>query len=140
MACDRINPARGIGARLRRFRREDGAVTVEAVLWIPFFVFCLTLIADASLIFYGQARALQVAQDANRALSVGTLSSAEEVGEYITGTLASMSPNATSQTVSNDGILTTVVSMPASDLAAVGFFTSMTSFEMQVVAQMVQEF
>ena len=29
-----------------------------------------------------------------------------------------MAPNASAQTVSNDGILTTVVSLPASDLAA----------------------
>ena len=132
-----IRPTRAV---LGRFRREDGAVTVEAVLWIPFFVFCLTMVADAALIFYGQARALQVAQDANRAYSVGSLASYDEAKQYIEGTLESMSPNATSQTISNDGIVTTVVSLPASDLAAVGFFTSLTSFDMQVVAQMVQEF
>lgn len=131
---------RGIRAGLRRFRREDGAVTVEAVLWVPFFVIVLTLIADAALIFFGQARALQVAQDANRALSVGSLATHEEAQTYITAQLATMAPNASAQTVSNDGILTTVVSLPASDLAAVGFFTSLTSFQMQVVAQMVQEF
>lgn len=131
---------RRIGTGLRRFRREDGAVTVEAVLWVPFFVICLTMVADAALIFYGQARALQVAQDANRALSVGTLTSPADAQNYVTTALATMSPNASAQTVSNDGILTTVVSLPASDLAAVGFFTSLTSFQMQVVAQMVQEF
>ena len=129
-----------IGAGLRRFRREDGAVTVEAVLWVPFFVIVLTMVADAALIFFGQARALQVAQDVNRALSVGTLASTDDAKTYIENTLATMSPNATSQTVTNDGIVTTVVSLPASDLAAVGFFTSLTSFQMQVVAQMVQEF
>lgn len=127
-------------AAFRRFRREDGAVTVDAVLWIPFFVICLTMVADAALIFYGQARALQVAQDANRAYSVGTLASSDDTETYIEGTLSRISPNASAQTVSNDGILTTVVSIPASDLAAVGFFTSLTTFEMQVVAQMVQEF
>lgn len=131
---------RRAGAGLRRFRREDGAVSVDAVLWVPFFVICLTMVADAALIFFGQARALQVAQDANRALSVGTLESTDEAQTYISNALASMSPNATSQTISDDGIVTTVVSLPASDLAAVGFFTSLTSFQMQVVAQMVQEF
>lgn len=132
--------ARSIRNELRRFHREDGAVTVEAALWIPFFVICLTMVADAALIFFGQARALQVAQDANRAYSVGTLASYDEAKAYIEGTLDSMSPNATAQTVSNDGIITTIISLPASDLAAIGFFTSLTSFDMQVVAQMVQEF
>lgn len=140
MAHHQRGIARSLGAGLRRFRREDGAVTVEAVLWVPFFVICMTMIADAALIFFGQARALQVAQDANRALSVGTLASPDEAQTYIQDTLAKMSPNASAQTVSTDGILTTVVSLPASDLAAVGFFTSLTSFQMQVVAQMVQEF
>lgn len=125
---------------LRRFRREDGAVTVEAALWVPFFVIILTMLADASTIFYGQARALQVAQDANRAYSIGTLASADDAETFVTDTLATMSPNATVETTSNDGLITTVVSLPASDLAAVGFFTALTSFRMQVVAQMVQEF
>lgn len=125
---------------LARFRREDGAVTVEAVLWIPFFVMCLTLLADAALMFYGQARALKVVQDANRALSVGTFTDYEETKTYIKTSLAQMSPNAEVQTVSDDGIITTVVKMPVNDLVAIGFFTSLTKFDMHVVAQMVKEF
>lgn len=125
---------------LARFRREDGAVTVDAVIWIPFFVICLTLLADAALIFYGQARALQVAQDANRALSVGSLDSYDATETYIENALVGMSPNASATTGANDGVITTVVTLPASDLAAIGFFTSMTTFDMQVVAQMVKEF
>ena len=46
----------------RRFRKEDdGAVTVAAVLWLPFFVVILTMVADLAMIFYGQARAQEVA-------------------------------------------------------------------------------
>lgn len=130
----------GSGRILGRFRREDGAVSVEMVIWLPFFALTLTVLADAALIFYGQARALQVAQDANRALSVGRLSSYEATSEYVTSTLAKMSPNATAQTTSDDGVITTVVTLPASDLAAVGFIRSLTTFKMQVVAQMVKEF
>ncbi|NND42269.1 MAG: hypothetical protein HKO04_09355 [Silicimonas sp.] len=123
-----------------RFRREDGAVTVDAVIWIPFFVICLTLLADAALIFYGQARALKVAQDANRALSVGSLASYDATEDYIENALVGMSPNASATTGSDDGVITTIVTLPANDLAAIGFFTSMTTFDMQVVAQMVKEF
>lgn len=129
-----------IGAAMRRFRREDGAVTVEAVLWVPFFFVLLTLVADAALIFYGQAQALQVAQDANRGFSTGAFTSADEATDFIEASLERISPNASAQTVFNDGIVTTVISLPAADLDAVGFFTSFSSFEMQVVSQMVQEF
>lgn len=127
-------------AAVRLFRREDGAVTVEAVLWVPFFFVLLTLITDAALIFYGQARALQVAQDANRSFSTGAFTSTDDAEAFIQDSLEDISPNATAETVFNDGIVTTVISLPAGDLDAVGFFTAFNSFEMQVISQMVQEF
>ena len=122
------------------FRREDGNVTIEAVLWVPFFVVCLTLITDAALIFYGQARATQVAQDGNRAFSVGDLTTTDDTQAYIEERLAQLSPNATARTFRDKGLITTVVTVPTGDLDAVGLFTSLTSIDMQVVAQMVQEF
>jgi Flp pilus assembly protein TadG len=125
---------------MRRFRREDGAVTVAAVLWIPFFVILMTMLADAAMIFYGQARALSVAQDANRSLSVGKFSSYGETEDWVELALNKISPHATATTTSEDYLIRTVINMPASDLAAVGFFSSLTSFRVQVVAQMVKEF
>jgi Flp pilus assembly protein TadG len=122
-----------------RFRREDGAVTVEAVFWVPFFVALLMLLADAALIFYGQARALSVAQEANRALSVGNFATYADTESFIETALAGMSPGVTASVGSNDGIITTVVTLPADELAVIGFFTWATDFDMQVVAQMVKE-
>lgn len=122
-----------------RFKREDGAVTVEAVLWIPFFVGCLMLLADAALVFYGQARALNVVQEANRGLSVGNFSTYADTETWIETALAGMSPNAEAAVTSDDGIITTVVRLPADDLAVIGFFTWATDFDMHVVAQMVKE-
>lgn len=127
-------------ALLGRFRKEDGAVTVAAVLWIPFFVIFLSMLADAALIFYGQARALQVAQDANRSYSVGKLTTEGEAEDYVEAALSKISPNASASTTHQDFLIRTVITIPASDLAAIGFFTSLTSFQMQVVAQMVKEF
>ena len=47
-------------------RDQDGAVTVEAVLWIGFFLVLLFGIAEWAFVFHGQARALDVAQETNR--------------------------------------------------------------------------
>ncbi len=123
----------------RRFRREDGTVSVEAVLWIPFFVFCLTLIADGALIFYGQARALEVTEDANRSFAIGEVTR-EEAEAQIVSRLSTISPNASARINTERGLITTVVTLPTSDLDAVGFVTSLASINMQVVSQMVQEF
>ena len=128
-----------VDSALRRFRDEDGTVSVEAVLWIPFFVFFLTLIADGALIFYGQARALEVTEDANRAFSIGEVTR-EEAVEQIEARLSTISPNASAQINTVDGLITTIVTIPTSDLDAVGFVTSLASINMQVVSQMVQEY
>ena len=72
---DRTAPKRGKirGALRRLLRAEEGSATVEVVLWIPFFLFLIALIADASLLFNRQAQMLRDVQNANRAYSVGRL-------------------------------------------------------------------
>ena len=125
----------------RRFRKDDtGAVTVAAVLWLPFFVVVLTLVVDMAMIFYGQARAHEVAENANRSLSVGQYSTFGEAETAVRTALQPISPNASVVTGAEDYMIRTVVTMPTSDLAAVGFFTSITSLEITAVAQMVREF
>lgn len=126
---------------LRGFAKaDDGAVTVASVLWVPFFVFVLTLVFDVAMMFYGQARAHEIAEDVNRSLSIGHISSFEEAETVARTALARLSPNVTAQSSSQDYMLRTVVRMPASDLATVGFFGSLTGFEITAVAHMVQEF
>lgn len=63
---------RGLFGRLaRRFARdESGTVTVEAVIWIPFFFFILALITDASLAFFAKAEAFRIIQAGNRLFSI----------------------------------------------------------------------
>ena len=67
-------------ARLTRFakrfaRDEGGAVTVEAVLWIPFFFLVLMLITDASLAFFSKAQAYRIIESGNRAFSINSSTS-----------------------------------------------------------------
>jgi Flp pilus assembly protein TadG len=126
---------------IRRFRAEDdGTVTVAAVLWLPFFVFVLTLVFDVAMIFYGQAQAQQVAEDVNRSLSVGAISSSSEAETLARTSLYKLSPNASATTSTEDQMIRTVVRMPSSDLAGVGVFSSIAKFEITAVAHMVQEF
>ncbi len=122
----------------RRFlKKEDGGVTVAAVLWLPFFVIILTMVADLAMIFYGQARAHEVAENVNRSLSVGQYSSFAEAESAVRTALSPISPNARATTTSEDYMIRTVVTLPTSDLSAIGFFSSL---EVTAVAHMVQEF
>ena len=99
---------------LGRFAREqDGSVTIEAVMWLPFFMFLLVLVADASFIFNGQARALRIVQDGNRAFSVGRLEDPASTQTYIAASLAELSPGAVVSTTLNGGIITSVATISA---------------------------
>jgi len=130
---------KSLHAALNDFRQEAGAASVEAVLWIPFFVFCLTLIADGALIFYGQARALEVAEDANRSYAIGELTKDDAIAQ-IKSRLSRISPNAQAHINNDKGLITTIVTVPTGDLDAVGFVTSLASINMQVISQMVRDY
>ena len=121
------------------FRREDGAVTIEAALWLPFFVFALCLVADVSLTFYGKTRTLDVMQQANRAYSAGELTSTQQTEDYIVAALSEISPNVQAQTGLENGLVYSVVRVPSSDLSAVGLFPALTSFDVVLTSQMYVE-
>ena len=123
-----------------RFLGESGAASIEAALWLPFFVVLMTLVADAALIFHGQSRALKVMQEANRDYAVGYLATAAETEAQIVTALSQLSANVQAFTTEDEGIITTIVTMPSRDLDAVGFFTSLASVDMKIVSQQVREF
>lgn len=124
---------------LRRFRSdENGAATIEAVLWIPVFFFLLVLIVDASLMFHGQARALRIVQDNNRAVAVGRIPTTDAEA-IILNRLAQISPNARVSTSNNSGIIGTVVGMPATDLSSLGIVTKMGDFTIWASAEQFLE-
>lgn len=107
-------------------RDESGTATIESVLWLPVFIAFFCMIADASFIFFGQNRAYRIVQDANRNLSVGRLVDSGEVEAFVTASLADFAPNSVVQSNINStsGIVTTVVSLQASDLVATGLITA----------------
>jgi Flp pilus assembly protein TadG len=119
-------------------RKEDGS-TIELVMWMPIFVLILSLIADVSLIFHGQSRVYWITQVANRALSIGNLESVDAAEEYIVGAVSAIGGHATVSIEVLDGIIHTIVNVPASDFAAIGMFHSIMDINLTIASDHVQE-
>ena len=94
-------------------RREDGAVTVEIVLWVPFFVLACMAGGQFAMIFFGQAVALDAAQQATRAYSIGDLTSEAELRAFVQDALSTLSANVDVKTSVTDNLITTYVRVPA---------------------------
>lgn len=127
--------------RLQSFcKKDDGTATVEAVLWLPVFFAFMIAVADASFIFFGQNTANRIVQDANRQLSIGRLQNEEDVEAFLTAALLNMSPNATVDSIIDQGVVTSSVNMPASDLVSVGLITSLVNADVYVTASHYVEY
>ncbi len=119
------------GKYFRFARNEDGAATIEAVLWLPFYLMLFGLLADVSMVFHGQSKLLRIVQDANRNMSIGRLDSAQTIdfirtraGEFATPTDISNSEVA--------GLITTSITVPMRDLDLFGVAGVFGSAEMTV--------
>ena len=109
--------------RVWRFSEcEDGSASIESLFWIPIFVYFLVLVLHVSFIFFGKAQVLQAVQDGNRALSIGVLRSEDETEAFVRTSLLNYSSNVVIDSTIDlsTGVVTTDVSIPASDLMAVG--------------------
>jgi Flp pilus assembly protein TadG len=144
---DRTAPKRGKirGALRRLLRAEEGSATVEVVLWIPFFLFLIALIADASLLFNRQAQMLRDVQNANRAYSVGRLTTPAAVQTALVNDYTPMSSSVTATStldtsVVSTGIIRTTLSIPARDVNSIGIIASLSNFNLAVTAQHYREF
>ncbi|MCA0271567.1 MAG: pilus assembly protein [Proteobacteria bacterium] len=125
---------------MRRFaRKEDGAATVEAVLWLPFFLMLFGLLADVSMIFYNQSRLLRIVQDANRNMSVGRLVDSEATIEFVEAQGLSVSPNITSTSSVTAGLITTTATVPIEDLDLFGVAGVFRNVNMTVRAEHLME-
>lgn len=123
----------------RRVMDERGSATIEAVIWVPTFALLLGLIADTSMVFGAQARALRVVQDANRALAVGHFTTTTETQDYVASALSSLSPNAEVTTTVTNGVISTVLTMPVADLAATGLVSGFDDLQVTVAAEFLSE-
>ncbi len=123
------------------FRKsETGNATIEAVLWIPFFVFLLMTVAQLGMLFYGQSMTLSLAQEATRAYSVGELATGAEVENYITSRMANVSDGLAISSTVQGATITTVVKIPAGYFGGpLSLFTDFSGLEIAVVAQQTKE-
>lgn len=128
-------------ARLLRVkaRCEKGSASVEAVMWFPFMVAVLVLVVDGTIIFHNQSIILRVAQDANRAMSVGRFIDEQQTEDYIEEALSQLSTNVAAETVVNDGVIQTFVRVPAADIDMIGLFSGLSKSTMTVYAQHLME-
>jgi Flp pilus assembly protein TadG len=119
-------------------RKDDGAATVEAVIWLPLFVFLVAFATDVSMIFHAHSRVLRVTQDVNRAISVGRIESTDDAEDAV----VAMLPNYDSVTASIDvsnGIITANVSVPVSSVVAIGMVSSLMGHTINVRTQQYLE-
>ena len=100
----------------------------------------LALLADTSLIFGDQSLVLRDVQDTNRALSVGQFQTVADAKTYLQNQVSRISPNATiSMSINSNNIITTIVSMPASDLTATGLVAAFSNAKVTVMSTELSE-
>lgn len=129
-----------LARHLRRFARDEGgAVTVEAVLWLPFFLGLLLLITNVSFSFYAKAQAYRIIESANRAYALDRFTTTRQTRDWIRLRLADISPRATVTTTTANGLVSSTVVMPSSDLFLLDFGDYFDPFNVTVRAQQYVE-
>ena len=133
-------PSKSGNSRLRAaLAKEDGAATIEAVIWLPAFFAIFALIADTSTIFGSESQVLRIIQDANRNLSTGYTATAADAQSYIVSHIDHVSPNAVVSTQIAGNVITTSVEMPLTDITATGLVDVFLSGSVTVSADHVME-
>jgi Flp pilus assembly protein TadG len=120
-------------------RNVDGGATVEVVIWLPVLLFLFSLIADTALILGGEARILRVVQDTNRAVSVGRITTVADAEAQVFSQISGIAPNANVTTTVVSGLITTEVTVPATDFTSVGLVDAFLSLNILVTAQHLAE-
>ncbi|MGC1430289.1 MAG: TadE/TadG family type IV pilus assembly protein [Albidovulum sp.] len=128
--------------QLARFKRsEDGAATIEAVLWLPFFIMLFGLLADVSMVFHGQSKLLRIVQDANRSMSIGRFASTSDAEDFVRLRVTGISSNAlvTTSYIAGTGLITTQLSVPIGDLDLFGVSSVFSGVRMTVRSEHLME-
>lgn len=118
---------------------EAGSATVESVLWVPAFVLLLLLSVEASIVYGDDAMVRREVQDVNREYSVHALTTTAQVEQEITSYLGKTMPDAKVTASVANGVLTTVVQMPVSELIGSGLQDLLPSVTLTVAAEEIVE-
>ena len=117
---------------------QDGASTIEAVLWMPVFLVLVGASVDITMIFHAHSRVLRVVQDVNRAMSVGRITTEDTAETKMVQMLPGYSDVQAYVDVT-DGIITSQVSVPVSSVIAIGMVTSLMDNNITVRTQQFLE-
>lgn len=129
-------------AFIQRFSRDEaGSVTVEAVLWIPFFFGLLMLITDVSLAFFSRAEAFRLIEIGNRSFSVRPGATTADVETWIEEQFDILSPGAqaTTRVDAGTGIVSTILEYPAREVSLFGSLGVMGGWTIRVRAMQYVE-
>lgn len=127
------------GSIARGLSDESGAATVEFVLWLPVMAALFGLVVDTSIIFGGQSQILRVVQDVNRAVSIGHVRTSDDAEAMILAGIDNIAPNASVDTTLSNGIISSIVTIPVSDLSVTNLIDVFHDFNVIVSAQHLSE-
>lgn len=131
---------RTFARRLGAFKKaNDGSATVEAVIWLPLFLFILGLAVDTSMTFHAHSRVLKVVQDVNRAYSVGRIETVEEAETMVSALLPDFSNAMIVESNVVNGIIDTRVQVPLSDIVILGVVPSWSNLAITVTSYQYAE-
>lgn len=119
---------------MSHFKAEDGTISVEAVLWMPVYVFFIALIVDTSMMLHSRSVALRIIEDANRHAVIGYLVDGTEVTTRVSTMMDRVSENAVIDVTWGTDDIETVVRMPASDLQPLGLISVFSDVEITITS------
>jgi len=120
-------------------RDEDGALSIEALFWLVLVVTVMALFVDGTTMLNAQGKILRITQDADRAYSVGFLTSPADIQTYITNRLSGVAPTVTATSSLTGNIITTTVTAPATDFQVFGLFPAFKGLTITVNAVHMNE-
>ena len=141
-------------SRLRDFLRDErGVLTVESVLWLPFYLIFIAMIADVSMMFHAASKAQRIAQDLNRLAvltwvedpNVAVSDCASDNNKYehmqcrANNIVHSFSPNATVTISYKSDRVQTFIKMPSRDVLPVGLLSAFRTFDITASAAHIRE-
>lgn len=121
-------------------RAENGSITVETVIWLPLFLALMSAIVDISMVFHRESTMLRVIQDANRAYSVGRIASSDAVERSVLAAVTPYAENASVSTTMIDGVISTRLQVPTSDLMPIYTLPAFSDRWVVVETQQFAEF
>jgi Flp pilus assembly protein TadG len=118
----------------RRLADDSGSASIEAVLWMPVFIFFIALVFDASMILMNRAHILRAIQDGNREYAVGWHASLADTEQAIRLGAARFGANVDPESTRIGNVIQSVVRVRAGDLSAVGLLQPFANMQLTVFA------